>query len=121
MNKFKVWLFHLIRKSPPTKSPSDWNNWGEVNNGRPAQVPMGVVGMTNYRLTPDQLEKLAAFKQLPDKNKSHILETVRKLEQIRLSGQVPSEEDIFQELSATGYLEIGLACYVAQLAQIKWV
>ena len=77
--------------------------------------------MTQFNpLTPSQIDQLKAYEKLSDKDKSGILEAVQNLEQMRSTGQTPSEDDIFTQLSATGHLEIGLACYVAQLKQIKW-
>lgn len=71
-------------------------------------------------MTPDQVQKLTAFHNLPDKNRSDIFAAIQNLEQMRVSGYSPSPNEIFDQLSATGHLEIGLACYVAQLSKIKW-
>ena len=76
--------------------------------------------MTQFKLTQDQIEKLTEFQRLSKEKKSHILEAVFNLEQRRLSGHEPSPDEIFNQLSATGHIEIGLACYVAQLKKIKW-
>ena len=78
--------------------------------------------MTEFNpLTESQVEALDAYQKLSDKEKSDILVAVQNLEQIRISGGVPSQDEIFEQLSAVGRIEIGLACYVAQLKKIKWL
>ena len=73
-----------------------------------------------YPLTADQLSQIETFKKLSAKDQSAILEAIFNLEIIRSRGQTPSAEEILRQLSATGHLETGLACYVAQLKKIKW-
>lgn len=77
--------------------------------------------MTQFNpLTESQIEALDAYWKLSDKEKSDILAAVENLEQMRISGRVPSPDKIFEQLSSIGHLKIGLACYVAQLKKIKW-
>ena len=71
-------------------------------------------------LTPEQVNQLKAYKELPVKDQAMIAGQVANLELMRIQGNIPSPETMIEYLTATEYFEIALACYTAQILKQEW-
>ena len=57
---------------------------------------------------------------LPEKDKCQILMAINTLEMQRISGKPPTPTQILRACKATGYLELAMDCYGAQLQKQSW-
>ena len=72
-------------------------------------------------LNSQQVDKIKAYKELPVKDQAMIAAQVNNLELMRIQGNVPSPETIIKCLAATGYIEIAMACYGAEILEQEWI
>ena len=71
-------------------------------------------------LSPRQIDEIKAYKELPEKEQIMIMCQISKLVVMEANGDNISSEIITEDLSATGHIEIALACYAAQLYREPW-
>ena len=71
-------------------------------------------------LSPQQVDEIKAYKQLPEKDQVMIIRQISELVLTEANGDTISSETISKCLTATGHLEIALACYAAQLYREPW-
>lgn len=71
-------------------------------------------------LTPKQQEYVKDYKELSSKDRVTILAAISRLVLMAAMNRVPSQETLLNLLTETGYLDIAMACYVAQLHGIDW-
>lgn len=72
-------------------------------------------------LTLEQVNPLKAYKELPMKDQAMIADQVTNLELMRIQGNAPLPETIIKYLAATGYIEIAMACYSAEILEQEWI
>ena len=71
-------------------------------------------------LTSQQIDEIKAYKQLPEKDQVMIMRQISELVLTEANGDTISSKTISECLTATGHLEIALACYAAQLYREPW-
>ena len=72
-------------------------------------------------LTLEQVNHLKAYKELPVKDQAMIAGQISSLELMRIQGNAPLPEAIIKCLAATGYIEIAMACYSAEILKQEWI
>lgn len=66
-------------------------------------------------LTPRQIDSLKAYKEMPARDRCAIVAAITNLRIMSVSGQMLTPEIVLKKLTATGYLDIALDCYAAEL------